>query len=128
MYLGLDLGTSSVKALLMDEGQRIVASASAEMHVTRPHTGWSEQDPAEWISGTTAALDGLKASHPAELAAVTGIGLSGHQHGATLIGKADQVLRPCILWNDTRSYKEAAELDSNPIFREIAGNIVFVGL
>ncbi len=127
MYLGLDLGTSSVKALLMDDGQRIVASASADMHVTRPHSGWSEQDPAEWITGTSAALDGLKASNPAELAAVTGIGLSGHQHGATLIDKADQVLRPCILWNDTRSFKEAAELDGNPAFHRIAGNIVFPG-
>ena len=127
MYLGIDLGTSSVKALLMDEAQRIVASASAEMHVARPHSGWSEQDPAQWVKGTTATLDGLKASHPGELAAVSGIGLSGHQHGATLIDKADKVLRPCILWNDTRSFKEAAALDANPIFRAIAGNIVFAG-
>ena len=64
MYLGIDLGTSSVKALLMDEAQRIIASASAEMHVARPHSGWSEQDPAQWVNGTTATLDRLKSSHP----------------------------------------------------------------
>lgn len=127
MYLGLDLGTSGVKALLIDDGQRIVASQTAEMHVTRPHPGWSEQDPAEWIAGTTKALDGLKASHPAALTAVKGIGLSGHMHGATLIDKADKVLRPCILWNDTRSHVEAAELDAIPAFRAISGNIVFPG-
>ncbi len=127
MYLGLDLGTSGVKALLIDESQRIIGSANASLPVSRPHPGWSEQDPADWVRATEAALDALKASHPAALAGVRGIGLSGHMHGATLIGADDQVLRPCILWNDTRSWKEAADLDANPAFRALSGNIVFPG-
>lgn len=127
MYLGIDLGTSGVKALLIDDSQRVIASASGAMDVSRPHPGWSEQDPDHWIRATNEAVDGLKASHPQELAAVKGIGLSGHMHGATLLNEADAVLRPCILWNDTRSSAEAAALDADPQFRALTGNIVFPG-
>ena len=127
MYLGLDLGTSSVKAMLMDADQTIIGSGHAAMDVTRPHPGWSEQDPAHWIRATEEAIAALKAAHPKELAQVRGIGLSGHMHGATLLDSAGNVLRPCILWNDTRSFKEATELDANPIFRDLTGNIVFPG-
>lgn len=127
MYLGIDLGTSGVKAMLMDADQRIVGSASGALEVSRPHPGWSEQDPADWIAATTEALDALRALHPAELAAVRGIGLSGQMHGATLLDASDGVLRPCILWNDTRSHGEAAALDADPRFRAITGNIVFPG-
>ncbi|KQS76580.1 xylulose kinase [Rhizobium sp. Leaf384] len=127
MYLGIDLGTSGVKALLIDGDQRIVGSATGACDVLRPHPGWSEQDPADWIRATQEAISGLKASHPAELAAVRGIGLSGHMHGATLLDDRDSVLRPCILWNDTRSHAEAAALDADPQFRAITGNIVFPG-
>lgn len=127
MYLGLDLGTSGVKALLIDGEQRIIASANGALDVSRPHSGWSEQDPAQWIRATEEAVGALKASHPAEFSAVKGIGLSGQMHGATLINASGAVLRPCILWNDTRSYREAAALDAHPRFREITGNIVFPG-
>ena len=127
MYLGIDLGTSSVKALLIDADQRVIGSATAPLEVSRPHPGWSEQDPNDWIAATAKALDGLKAGRPKELAAVEGIGLSGHMHGATLVDERDVVLRPCILWNDTRSHREAAALDANPAFRTISGNIVFPG-
>ena len=127
MYLGLDLGTSGVKALLIDPRQAIVASANAALDLSRPHPGWSEQDPAHWIKATEEAVGKLKRSHGNELAAVRGIGLSGHMHGATLIDDNDKVLRPCILWNDTRSHAEAQELDVNPIFRRLTGNIVFPG-
>ena len=127
MYLGLDLGTSGVKAMLMDADQNIVGAAHGALDVSRPHSGWSEQDPAHWVRATREAVAGLKATHPAELAAVKGIGLSGQMHGATLLDGADKVLRPCILWNDTRSYKEAAELDADPRFRALTGNIVFPG-
>jgi xylulokinase len=127
MYLGLDLGTSSLKALLIDENQRILGSASAPLTVERPHHGWSEQDPDSWIEATRAALAELGKTHAGELAKVRGIGLSGHMHGATTIDRDGKVIRPCILWNDTRSYKEAAELDADPIFRRLTGNIVFPG-
>ncbi|MGH6763628.1 MAG: xylulokinase [Phyllobacterium sp.] len=127
MYLGLDLGTSGVKALLIDGSQKIIASASAPLDVSRPHSGWSEQDPAHWIEAADDAVSTLKVSHPKELAAVRGIGLSGQMHGATLLDTNDRVLRPCILWNDTRSHKEAAALDADPRFRAITGNIVFPG-
>jgi len=127
MYLGLDLGTSGVKALLIDGDQKIIGSANGSLDVSRPHPGWSEQDPEHWVRATKEAVAGLKAKFPKELAAVKGIGLSGQMHGATLLDADDKVLRPCILWNDTRSYKEAAQLDANPIFRKLTGNIVFPG-
>lgn len=127
MYLGLDLGTSGVKALLIDDAQRVVASGTGELDVSRPHTGWSEQNPADWIAASEEAVGKLKQSHPAELASVRGIGLSGQMHGATLLGNAGEALRPCILWNDTRSHAEAAALDADPRFRAISGNIVFPG-
>ena len=127
MYLGLDLGTSGVKALLIDGEQRIVASATGALDVSRPHSGWSEQDAADWIRATREAVGSLKASHGRELAAVKGIGLSGQMHGATLLDAVDQPLRPCILWNDTRSHEQAARLDADPRFRAVTGNIVFPG-
>lgn len=127
MYLGLDLGTSSLKALLIDDDGNVVASYSSNISVSRPSPGHSEQDPADWIAATEDALDGLKETHGQALAKVIGIGLSGHMHGATLIDSGHNVIRPCILWNDTRSHVEAAELDSNPDFRSLTGNIVFPG-
>src|SRR5690606_10399037 len=127
MYLGLDLGTSGVKVLLIDGDQAVIASATAALDVSRPHDGWSEQDPAEWIRAAEEAVGRLRASHPTELAATRGIGLSGQMHGATLLDAAGAVLRPCILWNDTRSHEQAGRLDADPRFRAITGNIVFPG-
>ena len=127
MYLGLDLGTSSVKAMLIDDAQNVIGVGHAGLTVQRPHPGWSEQAPGDWLKATEEAVAALKASHLKELEAVKGIGLSGHMHGATLIDAKDQVLRPCILWNDTRSHAEAASLDADPRFRALTGNIVFPG-
>jgi xylulokinase len=124
MFIGLDLGTSGVKGLLMSSDQRVLAEASAPLTVSRPFEGWSEQSPADWIAATEQVMDQLAAEG---LGSVRGIGLSGQMHGATLLDAADEVLRPCILWNDTRSFEEAAELDADPMFRRITGNIVFPG-
>ncbi len=124
MFIGLDLGTSGLKGILMNDRQEVLAEASAPLTVSRPHEGWSEQEPSHWIAAAETVLDRL-AAHG--LGAVSGIGLSGHMHGATLLDAADNVLRPCILWNDTRSYAEAAALDADPKFRSISGNIVFPG-
>lgn len=127
MYLGIDLGTSGVKALLIDDAQSVIGSATSPLEVSRPKPGWSEQNPADWIRAAGDAVDGLRREHPAALAAVRGIGLSGQMHGATLLDESDHVLRPCILWNDTRSHEEAAVLDADPRFRAVTGNIVFPG-
>ncbi|MCL4066680.1 xylulokinase [Pseudomonas sp. GX19020] len=127
MYLGLDLGTSGIRALLMDPEQRIIGSASAATPVSRPHPGWSEQDPDDWTGACKEAVAALRASHPVEFAAVRGIGLSGHMHGATLFDRSDRALRPSILWNDTRASLEAAAMDADPRFRQLTGNIVFPG-
>ncbi|TPW29872.1 xylulokinase [Pararhizobium mangrovi] len=127
MFLGLDLGTSGVKALLVDADQRIVGSGNAALTVSRPHPGWSEQDPADWVSAAREAIAALGSRPGIDLETIRGIGLSGHMHGATLLDAGDTVLRPCILWNDVRSHVEAKELDDEPAFREITGNIVFPG-
>ena len=99
MYLGLDLGTSGVKALLIAEDQTILASASAPLRFS-PRARLVQQDPADWIAATETALTDLAEAHP--LSQVHGIGLSGQMHGAVLLDEADAVLRPAILWNDTR--------------------------
>jgi len=125
MYLGLDLGTSSLKALLIDEAQAVVAETAAPLSVSRPHDGWSEQAPADWITAAETALDALAAK--VDLSGVTGIGLSGHMHGATMLGADDAPLWPCILWNDTRSASQAAAMDADPEWRAVSGNIVFPG-
>lgn len=125
MYIGLDLGTSGLKGILLDEAQSVVAEAVAPLTVQRPNDAWSEQDPESWIKAADAVLRQLK--DKAELSSVKAIGLSGHMHGATLLDSSDNVLRPCILWNDTRSADQAAVMDDNPDFRAITGNIVFPG-
>jgi xylulokinase len=124
MYIGLDLGTSGLKGVLIDDAQAVLAEASAPLTVARPHEGWSEQSPADWIAAAESVMDALSAYG---LSKVRGIGLSGQMHGATLLDASDEVLRPCILWNDTRSHEEAAELDGDPLFRRVTGNIVFPG-
>lgn len=126
-WLGIDLGTSSVKALLVDENQNIIASTNASLDVSRPHPGWSEQNPADWIAGTKKAIKALQQTCSAQLSSVKAIGLSGHMHGATLVNEEGNVLRPCMLWNDTRSHEQAARLDADEAFRKISGNIVFPG-
>ena len=127
MYLGLDLGTSGLRALLIDGNGVPVGSADRSYPVSHPHPGWSEQDPADWIMACTAAVAELKRDHPDAFSGLKAIGLSGQMHGATLLDKADQVLRPCMLWNDTRAAAQAAQLDSLPDFRHLSGNIVFPG-
>jgi xylulokinase len=125
MYIGLDLGTSGLKAVLINDAQAIVAEATAPLEAVRPAPGWSEQAPATWLDAADAAMRELSAQ--TSLGSVRGIGLSGQMHGATLLDANHDVLRPCILWNDTRAAVEAAELDADPRFRALTGNIVFPG-
>ena len=109
-YLGIDVGTSAVKAILVDERQATVAEADVALPISRPQDLWSEQDPEAWWQAVQAALDQLLAKDAAALADVRGIGLSGQMHGAVLLDAANRPLRPAILWNDGRSYREAQAL------------------
>lgn len=127
MYLGLDLGTSGLRALLVNRDGAVIGWSEATYDVSHPHPGWSEQDPQSWIDACESCLDSLAQSYPSELKQLRGIGLSGHMHGATLLDASDQVLRPCILWNDTRSASQASALDGAANVRDLSGNIVFPG-
>ena len=128
MYLGLDFGTSSVKGVLIDAKQKIIATASAPLKVSRPHPGWSEQNPEDWWKACNIVVKTLGKMKPKAVAAVEGIGLSGQQHGATLLGKDDKVLRPAILWNDARSFRECEDImNREPKAVPHAGNIPLAG-
>ena len=125
MFLGIDVGTSGVKAVIIAPSGAVLAQASAPLTVLRPAPLWSEQDPDDWVRATEAAVLALD---PAVRAAVLGIGLAGQMHGATLLGADDRPLRPAILWNDGRSFAECAELELiEPRTRTITGNIAMPG-
>jgi len=125
VFLGIDIGTSSVKALLVNEDEKVVAQASAPLTVDRPQPLYSEQDPEAWWQATVSAIGDLPAD---SRRAVRAIGLSGQMHGATLLDKFDHPLRPAILWNDGRSASECLELEKlEPRARSITGNIVMPG-
>ena len=128
MFIGIDLGTSSVKSILIDANDTVIATASAPLEVSRPHPTWSEQEPADWWAATLKTLDEIKAKHPKEMAAVQGIGLSGQQHGATILDKNGTPLRPCILWNDGRSEQECIEISAQfPEISKLTGNPAMPG-
>jgi xylulokinase len=128
MYLGLDIGTSAIKGLLVDAEQRVIDQAVHALAVQRPQPLWSEQDPEDWWRGVGAVLQTLRQRQPSALAAVQGIGLSGQMHGATLLDAQDRVLRPAILWNDGRSAPQCVELERRaPTARAITGNLAMPG-
>lgn len=125
-YLGIDLGTSGLRALLVDDHGVPIGSAERHYQISHPHSGWSEQDPSDWITALESALTELREKF-SQFTGLKGIGVAGHMHGATLLDAAGCVLRPCILWNDTRSHEEAAILDQTEPVRALSGNIVFPG-
>ena len=128
MYLGIDLGTSGVKAVLLDGGGRVAARTDAPLSVSTPRPRWSEQDPRDWWAAACRAVDGLAAGHGGALSAVRAIGLSGQMHGATLLDARGGVLRPAILWNDGRADAECAALEARaPDARRITGNLAMPG-
>lgn len=128
MFLGIDLGTSSVKVVLVDHAQRIVAQASTPLTLQRPRDGWSEQNPDAWWQVTDTAIATLREQCAPRLHEVTAIGLSGQMHGATLLDDRDRVLRPAILWNDGRSSAQCAELTRRvPELATITGNLAMPG-
>jgi xylulokinase len=110
MFLGIDIGTSAVKFVIVDADQNILATAERPLAPVQPKPLWSEDDPEKWWQAVASGLDSLARDHPRAMAAVAGLGLSGQMHSAVFLDAKDEPLRPAILWNDGRSTKEAAEL------------------
>ena len=128
MYLGIDLGTSGVKVVLLDEAQQIVAVAEAPLDVSRPQPLWSEQDPQSWWLALDKAMQQLRQSARDAVAQVRAVGLSGQMHGAVLLDAGQRVLRPAILWNDGRAFAQCAQLEAaEPRSRAITGNLAMPG-
>lgn len=127
-FLGLDIGTSSVKALLVDAEQHVIAEASEPVPISRPQPLWSEQNPEDWWQATLKAIARIRATSATEFSGLRAIGLSGQMHGAVLLDKAGHVLRPAILWNDGRSGEEGRELAARvPDFLARASNLPMAG-
>jgi xylulokinase len=128
MYLGIDLGTSEIKVLVMDERGTPLASAGEALAVQCPHPRWAEQDPADWWRATQSAIAQLRAKIPHYWPQIRAIGLSGQMHGAVLLGGDNRVLRPAILWNDGRSAEQCLQLTrSAPSLHAVAGNLAMPG-
>ncbi len=127
-YVGLDIGTSSVKAILVDDTQTVLAEASAPLDVSRPHPLWSEQAPEDWWQAVLQTIETIKAAVPSAFADLRGIGLSGQQHGAVILDGEGRVLRPALLWNDGRAGLECEELTSSvPDFILRSSNLAMAG-
>ena len=128
MYLGLDLGTSEIKAVVIDANGQLLASAGEPLEVSRPHPHWAEQNPDDWWQATQRAVGRLRQKLPQRWAEIRAIGLSGQMHGAVLLSREGRVLRPAILWNDTRSAAQCEQLtQAAPELLEVAGNLAMPG-
>lgn len=128
MYLGIDLGTSEVKALVIDENNAVVASHSAPLTIQRPHPHWSEQAPQAWWEATEYLVATLREKCGHHWSAIKAVGLSGQMHGAVLLDSGGEVIRPAILWNDTRCAQECRELEERaPELHQVAGNLAMPG-
>lgn len=128
LYIGIDLGTSAVKLLLVDEKGTIVNEVSKEYPVYFPHSGWSEQNPEDWITAVNEGLTELLTD--CDKSAVKGIGCGGQMHGLVVLDEHDNIIRPAILWNDGRTYKEVDYLNNiigKDILSENTANIAFAG-
>ncbi len=123
MYLGLDLGTSGLKALLINDQHEILDVATVPLKVSRLRDGWCEQNPVDWIQALRAVFKKIARRLPS----LKSLAISGHMHGVVLLDSQGQVVRPCLLWNDTRARVQAAQLDANPLFRGTTGTMVFPG-
>ncbi|HUS47630.1 MAG TPA: xylulokinase [Phycisphaerae bacterium] len=111
-YLGIDVGTSGTKALIMDARARVLATATAEHGISAPRPGWSEQNPEEWWSATVKATRAVVSKARIDGKQVAGIGLSGQMHGLVITDGAGNCLRPSIIWNDQRTAPQAAYIES----------------
>jgi xylulokinase len=127
-YLGIDVGTSAIKAVLVDERQAVLAESSVPLSISRPKALWSEQEPETWWNAVEEAVATLRNQARGRFASVLGIGLSGQMHGAVVLGDRDRPLCPAILWNDGRSFREAAELEKrHPQLSQVTGVLPMPG-
>lgn len=127
-YIGIDLGTSGVKLLLVAADGTILAENTQAYPVFYPHPGWSEQNPEDWFAATISGLKELLAGQ--DKAAVKGISFGGQMHGLVSLDKNDKVIRPAILWNDGRTEKQTEYLNEvigKEKLSEYTGNIAFAG-
>ena len=127
-YIGIDLGTSSVKMLLVNANGRILSCVSRAYPISYPHSGWSEQNPGDWIKAVNEGLDELLSDR--DRCDVRGISFGGQMHGLVILDENDEVIRPAILWNDGRTEKETAYLNETvgkDRLSEYTANIAFAG-
>ena len=128
MYLGIDLGTSGLKLLLLDAQHHVHASVDAAISLQHPRPAWSEQHPSEWWQALESAIVQLRTAAPQAWPQVRAIGLSGQMHGAVVLGGDSEVLRPAILWNDGRSGAQCLALERQVTHsRQITGNLAMPG-
>lgn len=128
MYLGIDIGTSELKSQLIDNTGKIIASSHIPLIVHRPHPNWAEQSPQSWWDATNQSIATIRQKAPEAWSKLRAIGLSGQMHGAVILDKNQQILRDCILWNDTRSTEECEWLmEHYPAFLSIGANLVMPG-
>jgi xylulokinase len=126
MYIGIDLGTSGIKVIVLDDNGKVIDSASAELQLSRPYPLWSEQDPQQWWLGLQACMAQL--CQRRSLQAVKAIGLTGQMHGATLLDSNHQIIRPAILWNDGRAFAQCQQLEQQvPQLQQLTGNLAMPG-
>lgn len=127
-YIGIDLGTSAMKLLLVGDGGKVLASVSESYGVEFPHPGWSQQNPEDWWQALRAGMPRLLEGQ--DVAAVRGIGSGGQMHGLVALDAAGEVVRPCILWNDGRTEEQTRWLNEHvgtARLTELTGNIAFAG-
>lgn len=128
LYIGIDLGTSAVKLLLMDGSGQIKKIVSREYPISFPHPGWSEQNPADWLRETKAGI--IELTEGFDRSQVAGIGAGGQMHGLVVLDEKDEVIRPAILWNDGRTAEETDYLNNvigKDRLSQYTANIAFAG-
>ena len=128
MYIGIDLGTSSVKLLLVDKNGEILNSVTNEYPIYYPKSGWSEQNPEDWLASTLDGIDKLLENTDRSL--VKGVSFGGQMHGLVILDENDRVIRPAILWNDGRTAKQTEYLNEvigKQRLSEYTANIAFAG-
>lgn len=127
-YIGIDLGTSGVKLLLLDQEGNICRSVSETYPIRFPKPGWAEQNPEDWWQAVKACI--TKLTEGIDRESILGIGCAGQMHGLVILDENDQVIRPAILWNDGRTQKQTDELNRTfglQGLSSLTANIAFAG-